>query len=89
MDIEVKLFGKLRDLAGVYEETVSTVKAVDISRLVKMLQDMHGADFAKEVTAIRGLRILVNGREYQLLAGMETLLKDKDSVVLLPPIEGG
>jgi len=75
--------------AGVYEETVSTVKAVDISGLVKILQDMHGPDFAREVKAIKGLRILVNGREYQLLAGMGTLLKDKDSVVLLPPIEGG
>jgi len=89
MDVEVMFFGKLRDLAGVSKEMVATKNEAKLSELVVKLQEKHGPKFAEEVAATRGLRILVNGREYQVLAGMETPLKDKDSVVLLPPIEGG
>ncbi len=89
MDIEVMLFGKLRELAGVSKEVVALGDVVTLSGLVSTLGDRHGLKFAEEVTATKGLRILVNGREYQLLAGMETSLRDNDSVVLLPPIEGG
>lgn len=89
MDIEVMLFGKLRELGGVSKEIVVIDGAAKLSSLVSVLGEKHGKNFAEEVAATRGLRILVNGREYQLLAGMETQLCDKDSVVLLPPIEGG
>jgi MoaD family protein len=89
MDIEVSLFGKLRDIAGVYKETVNSAAAANLAWLVDRLEEKHGSDFAGALATIEGLRILVNGREYQLLDGMETPLKDKDSVVLLPPIEGG
>lgn len=82
-------FGRLREVAGVYKETVSTPEAIKLSGLADRLGELHGGAFTQELTATRGLRILINGREYQLLAGMETPLKDRDSVVLLPPIEGG
>lgn len=89
MDIEVMFFGRLRDLAGVSKEMVATNNEAKLLELVANLAEKHGTKFAEEVAATRGLRILVNGREYQALAGMETQLKNGDSVVLLPPIEGG
>ena len=89
MDIEVMFFGRLRDLAGVSKEMVAANNIANLSELVTSLAEKHGSKFADEVAATRGLRILVNGREYQVLAGMETQLKNGDSVVLLPPIEGG
>ncbi len=89
MDIEVMFFGRLRDLAGVSKEMVATKNEAKLSELVAKLEEKHGPKFAEELAATRGLRILVNGREYQVLAGMKTQLKNGDSVVLLPPIEGG
>lgn len=89
MSIEVMFFGQLRMLVGVSKEMVTTDGVTKLSGLVSKLGEMYGAAFAREIAATTGLRILVNGREYQLLAGMETPLKDGDSVVLLPPIEGG
>ncbi len=83
------LFGRLRELAGVSREYVTLAGAADLSQLVRHLEEKHGRAFGEGVAAIKGLRILVNGREYELLAGMETRLSDKDTVVLLPPIEGG
>ena len=89
MDIEVTIFGRLRELAGVSKETVSAAGAMSLSSLISRLEETHGSSFARELAATKGLRILVNGREYQLLGGMETELRDRDLVVLLPPIEAG
>ena len=89
MDIDVMLFGKLRELGGVSKEIVGIENATTLEGLISTLGEKHGQKFAEEVAATTGLRILINGREYQLLSGMETQLKDKDTVVLLPPIEGG
>jgi MoaD family protein len=89
MDVEVMFFGKLRDLAGVSKEMIPANNKAKLSELVAKLEEKHGSKFAEEFAATRGLRILVNGREYQVLAGMKTQLKNGDSVVLLPPIEGG
>ncbi len=57
--------------------------------LLLRLDKRHGRAFTQQLKDTEGLRILVNGREYQLLGGMETRLKDKDTVALLPLIEGG
>ena len=83
------LFGKLREMAGVSREIIGFDGPAPLSGLILLLGKKHGSEFADEVAATRGLRILVNGREFQILSGMETPLKDQDSVVLLPPIEGG
>ncbi len=83
------LFGGLRQLAGIDKETVTVSDGDDLSGLMKHLGERYGAAFSEKIKGIRGLRILVNGREYQILNGMETCLKDKDTVVLLPPVFGG
>lgn len=61
----------------------------DLKDLLVCLGEKYGKDFAEALEATRGLRILVNGREYQQLSGLDTKLKEKDIVVLLPPIFGG
>lgn len=89
MNVEVMFFGKLREVAGASKETAALEAGGKLSDLMSRLEEIHGAKFAEEVRSIKGLRILINGREYQVLDGVETVLKEKDSVVLLPPIEGG
>lgn len=89
MDIEVMLFGGLRQLTGTDKEVVAVSDGIDLSGLMRHLGERYGAVFSEKIQGIRGLRILVNGREYQILDGMETCLKDKDTVVLLPPVFGG
>jgi MoaD family protein len=91
MELEILYFGKLRDLSGGKTREIVTVdgNVEDIKSLIKELEEKHGSEFAEALAATKGLRILVNGREYQLLNGMDTKLKDKDTVVLLPPIFGG
>ncbi len=89
MDVEVLLFGQLRELTGIHQEVISVGKRARLTDLIERLGERYGAVFGEEIDHIAELRILINGREYSLLGGMETQLKDKDTVAFLPPIEGG
>jgi MoaD family protein len=90
MEVEVIYFGKLRDAVdGKTKEMISVDDVDDLKGLLTSLGDRYGKNFTNALDVAKGLRILVNGREYQMLSGMDTRLKDKDTVVLLPPIFGG
>jgi len=87
--IELLLFGRFREIAGTRQQVLSIREGARLSDLLQQLTERYGSDFGDELKRSGWLRILINGREYGLLDGMETLLKDNDKVVLLPPIAGG
>ena len=89
MNIEVLFFGQLRELTKVPRTTVVIEDNAILTSLFEHLGEVYGTAFRQKLDATQGLRILVNGREYTLLGGMETPLNDGDTVVLLPPIFGG
>ena len=90
MKLEVMYFGKLRHLAsGTTQEMIDVADGIKLDDLLAQLGECFGEEFTKSLREIQDLRILVNGREYQLLDGMTTALKDGDTVVLLPPVFGG
>jgi MoaD family protein len=88
MKINVMFFGKLRDLTAI-REGVCTIEGPRLAELMEHLYREYGDEFHQAVNSIKGLRILINGREYGLLGGFDATLKDGDTVVLLPPIAGG
>jgi molybdopterin converting factor small subunit len=45
--------------------------------------------FREKVESIPQLRILINGREYTQLNGLETVINEGDTIAFLPPIAGG
>jgi len=89
MNIEVLFFGQLRELTEVPKTTVTIEDNARLIDLAEHLGELYGAAFRRKLDEIQGLRILVNGKEYTLLGGMEAPLSDGDTVVLLPPIFGG
>jgi MoaD family protein len=89
MNIKVQFFGKFTRLAGTSDELVYQKQGAKLSDLLTSLSTRHGAVFAEELKNTSGLRIVVNGREYQVLSGASTGLQDGDTVVVLPLIEGG
>jgi len=89
MNIEVLFFGKLRELTAVNRRAVVVKDGSKLADLLEHLNEEYGAGFRQQVNNIKGLRILINGREYTQLGGKEAPLKDGDTVVLLPPIFGG
>ncbi len=89
MNVDVLFFGQLSDLTGIREEVVSVEGEAQLKDLIQLLGTKYGGKFDEEMGRVQELRILINGREYGLLGGMEAQLKDKDTVVLLPPLGGG
>ncbi len=89
MNIEVLFFGQLRELTAVRQKIIVIKDGAKLADLIEHLGEEYGVAFHNEVDNIQGLRILINGRQYTLLGGMEAPLEDGDTVVLLPPIFGG
>ncbi|MFC1984441.1 MoaD/ThiS family protein [Chloroflexota bacterium] len=89
MNIETLFFGRLRELTTVSQRAIAMKDNTRLVDLLEHLGEEYGAAFRHQVNNIRGLRILINGREYTLLGGIEAPLKEGDTVVFLPPIAGG
>jgi MoaD family protein len=89
MNIEVLFFGQLRDITGVSRMNAAIKDNARLADLVEHLAEKYGTAFSQKVESIKGLRILINGREYFLLGHMEAALEDGNTVVFLPPIAGG
>ncbi len=89
MIIKTMYFGRLRELAEVREAVIDIGDGSGLDDLIEKFGQLYGAEFLAAVKEIKGLRILINGREYTLLGGMNAVLHEEDTVVLLPPITGG
>ena len=95
MKIAVRFFTNLREITGKREETLTFAdgEEVTLNRVVKILTEEYGKDFADYVYdvkthEIRGfLQFLVNGKN--AVGGLMTYLSDGDVLAILPPVGGG
>ncbi len=90
----MKFVGSLRHVSGAEKLVVKAEKGVSVRSIVEkvngsnpglrgMLADSQDQDLTSNTL------ILVNGREINVLSGLETKLKNKDEVVLIPVAHGG
>jgi MoaD family protein len=89
VNVEILLFGQLRDLAAARQVTFVMSDGAKLGDLIKHLGEEYGDAFRHELSNMRRLQILINGQQHTFLGGMEAPLNDGDTVVLLPPIFGG
>ena len=89
MEVEVRFFGQLRDIAGVRQKVVSLDEGARVIDLVELLDKEYGNAFRDQVGHTQGLRIFISGREFWLSDATNQQLQNGDTVILLPPIAGG
>ena len=75
-------------------EDVQLWSAITIGELLTRLTEKYGEKFREYLYDERGtvqsfLSILVNGKSIYVLQGLDTELKEGDSVAILPPVGGG
>jgi molybdopterin converting factor small subunit len=87
MNIKVQFFGRLREVTGIREREFSLGEEARLKNLIKILAAEYAFSMDDEID--KGLRILIDGQEYTFAGGMEAPLKDKGTIVFLPPIGGG
>ena len=95
MRVSVRMFTTLRELAGKGQETLEfDAGVVTVRDVLGELVKRHGKAFRdylydEEEKVQEHLQLLVNGKSIDLLDELETRLKEKDQVAIVPPIGGG
>ena len=87
--MKIKLFGGLRQKAGSSEREVSgtTVREV-LTNLCADNKPLQAAIFdGNELRA--HVRVMVNGRDSELVDGLDTAVNTDDQIAIFPPIAGG
>jgi molybdopterin synthase sulfur carrier subunit len=94
MKVEIKFFTALREITGKKVDTIQLQTTITVDDLVTMLAEKYGKKFREYIYDKKGevqgfLSFLVNGTNINNMQGLDTKLKDKDTVAILPPVGGG
>lgn len=97
VEVKVRFFTNLREIVNKREETLrfSGVEAVTVDLVLKTLSNKYRKPFTEYVydretgQPKNFLQFLVNGTSTSTLHGLETALKDRDVLAVLPPVGGG
>ena len=95
MRVKVRTIGLLKALFGLGELELVLPDGATVGALLARLAETYGEPAAGHLTRTAGanehpsLRIMVNGRDIDVLNGRQTPLDDGDDVLILTPIAGG
>lgn len=93
MKVKVRLFAHLFELTGAKDPRNF---AIDLDEPKVTLRDLIDAlnrryddgDYKKVISSPRVL-VFINGKYYEALAGLDTILQDSDEILITPRIFGG
>jgi sulfur-carrier protein len=89
----LKLYSTLRDAVGAKEVVIpfqNIITVRDMIRVIGTVNPALGAKIVNEDGELTGLvHILVHGRNIMWLQGLDTVVSDKDEVIMIPPTAGG
>ncbi len=93
MRVKVRYFTTLRELAGTAEEEVEMKSGASLASLIEEIAGKYGKA-ARDYLYHEGkvdpsIYFLVNGASAKASSGVDTELKDGDTVAIIPPIGGG
>jgi molybdopterin synthase sulfur carrier subunit len=93
--IRVRTILTLKRILGKGEVELAVPEGTTLQKLLAMIVDRYGDELAsrlfeeKTKTVLPYIRLMVNGRDIAFLDRMETILRDGDDVLILPPVSGG
>jgi len=94
MIVVVRFFTTLREVTGKREEKIELKSGVTVGDLIGILSEKYGRRFTDYMYDKNGkmrpyIMFLVNGKSITALQGLETELRDRDKVAILPTVGGG
>jgi len=94
LEVELRYYAMVRDSSGKRSETLSLPGGATVMDLVNHLIGLYGDRFRGYVFDDEGMLIdylmfSVNDVDVRSLDGFDTVLRDGDRVLVMPPIGGG
>ncbi len=93
MNVRVRFYGMVYDEVGTREWEIELVEDSTVNVLLSIIVERHpslsGLVFDEEGVFREYLEIAVNHKDIVGLDGLETMLKEGDVVLIMPPIGGG
>ena len=94
MKVEVRFFTSLREITGKKVEKVQLQNSITVEELLTGFSKKYGREFMEYLYNEEGkvhsyLSILINGKSINVLQGLDTELKESDTIAILPPVGGG
>lgn len=93
MNVRVRFYGMVYDEVGTREWEIELVEDSAVNVLLSIIVERHpslsGLVFDEEGVFREYLEIAVNHKDIVGLDGLETMLKEGDVVLIMPPIGGG
>ncbi len=92
--VSIQVFASLRESLG-FSQIDIDAQAADVAQLIDLISTKYGPEFRDRLIDPRTkqlrkyYKILVNGRDIELIEGLETPLKERDEIVFFPPAGGG
>lgn len=94
MKVKVKLFASFRELIGTGIVILNKSQELTVLDVIKEISKQYNPNFENEVLKNSKelkpyVKILVNGRSIEFLNGLNTKLKNEDTMAIFPPVGGG
>jgi molybdopterin synthase sulfur carrier subunit len=93
--VKVRTILTLKTIMGSGEIELPVADGSTLGQLIVTLVNRYGDDLASHLYEPNSknlrsyIRLMVNGRDIAFLNGMETVLRNADEVLILPPVSGG
>jgi molybdopterin synthase sulfur carrier subunit len=91
LKVTVKFFAYLRDIFRGRKEQIELPSGSSVGDLLNLLCDSQAR--REQIFDCHELRpqmmVLKNGNHIQHFRGLDTILEDEDTIVLIPPVGGG
>ena len=91
--IKIRFIGPIKDVVEKPAIEYEIHKPLEIRELIRQLISLYGDEFEEQIMAKSGdalfYQIIINGRNIQKGRGLDTVINDKDEVLISIPIVGG
>lgn len=93
--VKLRTILTLKTILGSGEIEIAFPEGTTLEQVITTLVNKHGDDLSSHLYEPDSrnlrpyIRLMVNGRDIAFLEGMETVLRNGDDLLILPPVSGG